>query len=76
MSLLRKITPNKHLVSLGILEFRQSQCNNCEFKNGKFCGPAIVGKWVPYKGNTIKLCGCIIKEKTELKGEKCPANKW
>lgn len=76
MSLLRYIVPQKYKVSNGILNFRKAQCNSCEFKNGKFCGTPIIGKYITYKEKIIKLCGCIINEKTELKSEKCPVNKW
>lgn len=76
MSLLGKILPNKMLASPGIVNFRRAVCNSCEFRKNGFCGTPILGEWIKYKGEVKKLCGCITNEKTELKNELCPLNKW
>lgn len=62
--------------SPAIINFRRAQCNTCQFKNGKWCGKPIVGNFVIHNNKTIKLCGCITNEKTELKNQTCPANRW
>lgn len=40
------------------------------------CGTPIIGKTIVYKEKTVKLCGCIMKFKTELHESKCPIEKW
>ena len=74
-SIVKNIT-NDEYVSQGIADFRMSRCNSCEFKNGQWCGTPIVGNYVNYKGKVIKLCGCVLQEKTVLKKQSCPASKW
>lgn len=62
--------------SPGIIKFRQSMCNACEFRKNGFCGTPIIGNIVQYKGRAVHLCGCNTNEKTTLKNQQCPANKW
>jgi hypothetical protein len=81
MSLTRTVfskIPLVKLASIPVQQLRQSQCLKCDFYESKTgsCGPLIIGKVVEYKNKKVKLCGCIISEKSEFKNLHCPIKKW
>ena len=55
-------------------------CNSCEYRKHLFgattCGTPIVGEDIIYEGQEKRLCGCIMKIKTELANAECPLKKW
>lgn len=53
-------------------------CRSCSFfvPSTQSCGPLIFGKMEMYQGKKIRLCGCVMPIKVELKFAKCPAKKW
>jgi len=65
------VSPQKHSDRLNI-------CKACKYyvTETKSCGTLIVGKKITYKGNKIKLCGCVMPIKTRLKVGSCPLDKW
>ncbi len=40
-------------------------CSSCPHREPKFLAPAQCG-----------LCGCVLKVKASMSGEKCPIEKW
>jgi len=50
------------LADKSVAKYRQSICNNCEYRR-----PII---------NQCKLCGCFMSLKTKIDSSKCPINKW
>lgn len=78
MSLLGTILPGKFKVPPQIKQWRMAQCNACHFlkKSTRSCGTLLLGDTVQHNFMPITLCGCLVNEKTELPGERCPAGKW
>lgn len=77
MSFLGTVLPNSWKVPPAVKQKRMQACLNCEFlENGKTCGPFLTGKAVQYNFMPVKLCGCLVNEKTELPSERCPLPKW
>lgn len=61
----------------GIKSMRIGICQACpHLKSGKTCGTFLFGGTVLHNGFPVNLCGCIVNEKTELPGERCPLAKW
>ncbi len=71
-----KTLTNDEYASDGIVNFRRSICNGCEFRKGGFCGTAIVGEIIEHKGQKKRLCGCLTNEKSLLKNQSCSIKKW
>lgn len=71
-----KTVTGDEYASPGIIAFRQSRCNACEFRRNGYCGKPIIGEIVNYNNKPVHLCGCITNEKTLLKNQSCPAGKW
>lgn len=60
-----------------VKQTRKEICKACPYlKNGITCGTLLFGGTVIHNGFPVNLCGCIINEKTELPGERCPLAKW
>ena len=61
-------------------EKRLAICRRCPFSERWFgkvtCGTPLVGCTVPYLGEFIELCGCVMSRKTKLLNADCPAKKW
>ena len=47
-------------ISKEVKDERRALCNSCESRMGIIC----------------KECGCVIRAKTAMSGEKCPLGKW
>ena len=78
MSFLGKILSENQKVPPAIKNERMAICKSCPyFKSGTgSCGTFMVGEKITHNGFPAKLCGCIMNEKTELKGAYCPISKW
>lgn len=78
MSVLGTILPNRFRVPPEVKKTRMARCNACPYlkPNTRSCGTLLVGDKVMHNFMPIQLCGCLVNEKTELPGERCPAGKW
>lgn len=76
MSVLGKILPNVMFVDKTTSDIRTNICQHCEFRKKNWCGTPVFGDTITQNEVKVKLCGCFLPEKIELKNQNCPLKKW
>jgi hypothetical protein len=50
-------------------------CSNFKKSTGS-CGKLIVGETIDHNGKKVRLCGCVMYFKTQMKTASCPLGFW
>lgn len=69
---------------LGYASTRFKTCKSCDYSRKSSvlglsvltCGEFITGGLIKHEGETVNLCGCVLKAKTLVPTEHCPIKKW